>query len=210
MPITRNDIPSVVAARTPRDSENLLAKKFPGTVFPLDTVRVVRPGTESPNFKAEAILEVRGPGNPPISQEVFWAETNMRALIDPLKYALNILEERQVQVKMSREPIPVAVAVKDKEDRPRLVVYGDTEMAANDQIRGRFLNVIVGDSYFNLFVSTLDYLTDRPGVGARPKESKLYSLDNTVPTTPLAYLPAWLMSLSIFGLGLGMWVVRRR
>ena len=76
----------------------------------------------------------------------------------------------------------MAVAVKDKEDRPRLVVFGDTEMAADAAILGRFRrNIIVGESYFNLFVSTLDYLTDRPGVGARPKESKLYTLENTVP-----------------------------
>jgi hypothetical protein len=121
-----------------------------------------------------------------------------------------VQEEGQVLAKASREPISIAVAVKDKEDRPRLVVYGDAEMASDLPIFGRFRNIPVGETFFNLFVSTLDYLTDRPGVGARPKESKLYTLDNSVPSTPLAYLPAWLMSLGIFGLGLGMWVVRRR
>src|SRR5262249_62366393 len=164
---------------------------------------------EPPNFKAEPLLDVRVLSHPIIRQDFFWAETSTKALINPRRFAFE-MEEDQVLAKASRDPIPVAVAVKDKDDRPRLVVYGDAEMASNLPIFGRFRNLPVGESFFNLFVSTLDYLTDRPGVGARPKEAKFYTLDNTVPPAPLTYLPAWLMSLNIFGVGLGMWVVRRR
>jgi len=53
-------------------------------------------------------------------------------------------------------------------------------------------------------------LARRPDIGELPKEPKLFTLAPGVPAAPLAYLPAWLMCLGIFGLGLGMWVVRRR
>ena len=202
--------PGIVVARTPRDSSNIMATKYLDTPFPLKSVRVVRPGSESPNFKAETILEVRKPGNPPIGQEVFWAEENLAALDNPLGFSQKIWENKDLEARMSREPIPIAVAVKDKEEKPRMVVYGDTEWASNAPMVGRFDRIFVGDTFFNLFVSTLDYLADRPGVGALPKEPKIFTLGPSVPTSPLAYLPAWLMCLGIFGLGLGMWVVRRR
>jgi hypothetical protein len=205
--------PFLVIAAPPPGSDNLLAKKFVDSVFPLKAARVVRPGTESPNFRAETLLEV-GKRTSPIFQQYFWAEDSVRALDNPNEYIVGLLRkgEDELVAKMSREPIPVAVAVKDKEDRPRLVVFGDTEMAADSAMLGRYdRNVLVGEGlYFNLFVSTLNYLAARPDIGELPKPPKLYSLGPTVPADPLRYLPAWLMCLGTFGLGLGMWVVRRR
>jgi hypothetical protein len=203
--------PALVIALPPRDSANLLASKYLEAPFPLKSVRVVRPGTESPNYRAETILEVRRLGAGPIAQEGFWAEDNLAALEDPLGYREKVIKSGELEGKLSREPIPVAVAVKDaKEDKPRIVVYGDAEFASNNPIAGQVDRILVGDTFFNLFVSTLDYLADRPGVGTLPKPPKIFTLGQSVPTAPLAYLPAWLMFLGIFGLGLGMWVVRRR
>jgi hypothetical protein len=206
-----SDDPFIVVTATPSDSGNLLASKFRDNLFPLKSVRVVRPGTESPSFRAETILEV-GRLSRPIIQQVFWADDSMRALEDSNEYLLQLLKKGRGELlaKASRDPIPVAVAVKDKEDRPRLVVYGNAEWASNLPMSGRFFNLPVGDIYFNLFVSTLNYLARRPDIGELPKEPKLFTLAPGVPAAPLAYLPAWLMCLGIFGLGLGMWVVRRR
>jgi|GEM_PF-301991 len=198
--------PFFVVATTPRDSGNKLAGKYVDSAFPLKSVRVVRPGTESPSFRAETILEVTRLRRP-VLQEIFWAEDSLRALDDSRTFILELLKkgEEELVAKVSRDPIPVGVAVKDKEDRPRMVVFGDAEMASDGVMAGPLRDV-----YFDLFVSTLNYLAARPDVGALPKPPKLFTLGPMVPTTPLTFLPAWLMCLGIFGLGLGMWVVRRR
>jgi len=202
------DDPTVVVSIMSRESPNPLARKFPERPFFFETVRVVKPLADAQGYKAEALLEVRPLATRVLEQEIFWAEKNVSALENIGKYVRG-LTKQQVEDRIT-ESLPVAVAVKDSQDKPRAVVFGDAEFASDAPMAGRFRGLPVANTYFNLMVSTIDYLTDRPGVGARPKETKIYIWDTKVQTAPLAYLPAWLMSLGIFGLGMGVWVVRRR
>jgi hypothetical protein len=187
--------PRVVLANVPLDSENMLAKKLRAELYPFTTVRVVKPGTKADKYRAEVLLEV--------SPRYFpWAESNLQALVDPALYALQSVEDRTREP--SEKPIPMAVTVSEG-DKPRLVVIGDTEFISN-------ANLSVSDSSYSIFASALDWLADRPGVGARPKESSTYSLSAKAAenVNRMANLPLWLMILVTVGMGAGLWVVRRR
>src|SRR5262249_2805912 len=119
--------------------------------------------------------------------------------------------------RLSIEPLPVAVAVTEKQfvpgstketGKPRLVVFGDAEMISNAELSDRS-----GALAYDWTTSALDWLSaNKTGlVGPRTKEATSYSLNpQKVNVERLAYLPGWLMMLGILGLGAGVWVVRKR
>jgi hypothetical protein len=185
--------PRIVQAEAPLDSENLLAKKLRADIFFFTTVRVVRPGPKADKYQADVLLEVSPELKP-------WAESNVDALSGLDLYAEEALRDGTRQP--STKPIPVAVAVREG-DKPRMVVIGDTDFISNASLT---------DSHYSLFASSLDWLSERPGVGARPKESNTFALTpkGAENINRMALLPFLTMALSVIGLGLGLWVVRRR
>ncbi len=116
--------------------------------------------------------------------------------------------------RISAEPLPVAVAVSEKlldpgsgkeNLKPRLLVFGDAECLAN-------YFIVRNDLSFAWTASALEWMAEKQGlIGPRNKETPSYSLNPLkVNMQRMQLLPGWLMLLGIFGLGAGIWVVRRR
>jgi hypothetical protein len=185
--------PRVVLANVPLDSENLLAKKLRAELYPFSSVRVVKPGTKADKFQADVLLEV----SPRLAP---WAESNVQAFAELDLYARQVVEDGTRDP--SAKPVPIAVTAREG-DKPRLVVIGDTDFISNSSL---------SDLSYNVLASSIDWLSDRPGVGARPKESSTYTLSPKAAEQMgrMTTLPAVLMALVIVGLGVGLWVVRRR
>jgi hypothetical protein len=185
--------PRIVLANVPLESENLLAKKLRAELYVFNTVRVVRAGTKADKYQTETLLEVS-------PQWKCWTENNVEAFAGLLSYTLQAYEDGTREP--STKPIPIAVTVREG-DKPRLVVMGDTEFISNASL---------SDLSYGIIASAIDWLSDRPGVGARPKESGTYTLSPKAAENinRMANLPLLLMALSIIGTGVGLWVVRRR
>lgn len=215
-PSARGDIPDIVYAVTSPKSETLLARKFTD-IIPFWSVRVIKSTTQSPSFKAEPLMEVVGgigarAGNVTIVQTGFWAENQLSVLDDLFSYAVELKTSGRLDAKVSREPLPVAVTVTEAGGRPRIAVFGDAEWATDAFLRSRELRMFGfdDDQAFNLMVSTFDWLAERPGVGARPKDAKFYTLDPRVDRARMVLLPLWLMMVVVVCLGVGIWLVRRK
>jgi hypothetical protein len=97
--------------------------------------------------------------------------------------------------------------------KPRAVVIGNARFVTDDFIRR------VGDTVsLELVASCCGWLRERPGIGSKPVESnqkferKTYQLRTRRDTLELGrmrWLPLGLAMVAIFGLGAGMWLVRR-
>jgi hypothetical protein len=80
-------------------------------------------------------------------------------------------------------------------------VFGDTEFITN-----RDLN----SSSYALVVSSIEWMAERESIGAQPKTSPSFQLPPEVNYARMIFLPGWIMLLSLIGLGIGVWIVRRR
>ncbi|MCI0379627.1 MAG: GldG family protein [Gemmataceae bacterium] len=186
-----------------KESRSEIARQFGRMIIPLDTVRVVRPEPSAIKYRAEALLQA-----PP--QTYVWPETAMAPLRNPAAYVAELDRKDMIEPKLSVTPIPVAVTVSEDGTKPRMVVFGDAEFICNyDILRGRQR---AKDVYYSLFTSAIEWMSDKSGlVGPRPKTSNHYSINSaSVDTSRMILIPFWLMAVSIGGLGLGIWVTRRR
>jgi hypothetical protein len=217
----------VEALANPRSS-NPIAQAFASTpdrffIFRFDNARTVNPipapPRSGPSYSVERLLLV--------PRELFvWDEADLSK--DPAALAAELRKEENLEranKTISQENLCVAVAVsegksdipnipghemlnKDKEV-PRLVVFGDAGWVSNEA-----LGAPGNANNYDLFASCLSWLRERPEVGVGPeqaKERKEYSLN--VPDAAanrIKYLPLGLMFLVVVGVGLGVWVVRRR
>ena len=59
-------------------------------------------------------------------------------------------------------------------------------------------------------VSSLEWLAERQSIGVQPRESLFFTIDAGVESARMVYVPTWMMLLTLGGLGIGIWVVRRR
>ncbi len=204
--------PLIVLGSTPEGSRNKVAANFKGKRFPLGgelslsarggigLARSVQPGKAPGGFQVETLLQVEEDFNGPV-----WAETNLRVLENPALYVFDLRRGGKLDSKKSREPIPVAVGVLDKEGKPRMAVFGDARFASN-----RFVRHPAG--YYDFLTSTIEWLAERPGnIGIRPRETSLFELQpEQLNRARLIWLPLGLVLLVFVALGLGIWVVRRR
>src|SRR2546423_585115 len=70
---------------------------------------------------------------------------------------------------------------------------------------------VAGYPNYDVFESSLAWLRERPSsIGLDPKERKIYQIEPTTNFTRMEFLPLGLMIVTVLGLGLGVWVVRRR
>ncbi len=199
--------PSVLVVTAASKSEHVLAKKFVGRSIAMrNLARIVKADAKGA-FKAEPVLEVlHRQGN------FAMVETDVRVLKQDLDLYLEKLDRtRQLGARISQTPVTVAVAVsesgvgKGDDDRPRMVVIGDTEFLSNvDLLRGKSL------VNYSFAVSSLEWLAERQNIGVQPRESLMFSIDPSVDFTRMVWLPGWIMLLILIGLGIGIWVVRRR
>src|SRR5262249_23922771 len=90
---------------------------------------------------------------------------------------------------------------------PRLVVVGNANFVCNWVMA----EGSGGDPYFDLFLSSLSWLRERPSnIGVAPKKREYYQIAATASASRLIWLPTILMLVGIVGLAAGVWVVRRR
>jgi hypothetical protein len=203
---------TVVAADAALQSNNTLARGFSMEAFIFLSCRIVRPAMppRNPLLRAEALLTTK-PG------AAVWAETNPQTNPITVIRRINTNEDERKKV-LSPEPLPVAVSVSESgtppgmpahpatSSKPRLVVFGDATFVTNPLASARS-----GTQNFSLFASTLDWLAERPtSIGVEPRELSVYRLDPTANRARLLLLPGLLAVMAVLGLGLGVWVVRRR
>jgi hypothetical protein len=216
-----------VFAVTNPTSNNPAAKAFNNEQtqyqFYFNDVRTVKPSPAGPQgpgrFVAEPLLLVPG-------QLGVWTETNLRA--SPTAQVAELLKPEnrdKLRARISPEPLSIAVTVGEpsapdandphafmrqpgKDQQPRMVVFGDAGWVSN-----RAIGSERGRDNSELFTGALAWLRERPSLGqvAEAKERKVFELkvDPDV-ASRLFWVPGPLMLLGIVGLGLGVWVVRRR
>jgi hypothetical protein len=156
-----------------------------------------------------------------------WSETNFaKNLGDEVDSLLLNPEVRTARV--SKEPIGVAVAVSEPKQQqqqqplnphrmpgddaePRLVVFGDASWVSNLSMAERARGPNFSAEHYDLFTSCVSWLRERPTVGLKAKPRTEYTL-KAAPENHMRMmvLPGFLMVIGIIGVGLGVWVVRRR
>lgn len=197
--------PREVVVGVPPDIENDLAKQFLLKPFIFFTTRVVKPAAAAPGkSKVETLLLAPRESDFGLSL----VETNPQAVQFPAQY-LRAIGRRELDMKprFSRERLPVAVTVANDEGKPRMVVFGDTDFISNESLAPNEQ----GELNYSLFVSALEWMAERKGyLGPRARVSQTFSLGRDAPVARMELLPTWGMFLATVGLGLGIWLVRRR
>lgn len=194
-------------------SENVLARQFMRRSFEMpDTARILKT-TDTPRYKAEAVLQLehRDP------DRLTLVENDPKLLLTDLNMHLRLLmNQNQLIPRVSRDPVTVGVAVSETDGgRPRMVVIGDVDFVTNaplfDASRSQMMRQSAGQSISYAFASSaLEWMAGREDIGAKAKVSPNVSIDPTVDTLRMVILPGWLMMLTMVGLGVVIWVVRRR
>ena len=155
-----------------------------------------------------------------------WRETNFD--IEPFARVQKLLNDRPLMnrtLSRDRDPMCIAVAVSDQgagaapripgheglaKDTPRMVVFGTASWLDNESLAGADRV-----THMDLFTSSLSWLREKTAAGdtstLEGKERKLYSLGLTDEQRDrVTFMPLLILVLGIFGMGMGVWVVRRR
>jgi hypothetical protein len=197
--------PRALLGTPPRRSENPLAREFLGRGLLIrQSARVIRPAEGRFGFKGETILQVPAPSDQSLLVQKDAKVLNITEMVRTIKDLQD--DDRKRGEVGAREPASVAVAVADKDGKPRMVVFGDTEFITNlDISRGQRIN-------YALTVSALDWMAERETIGTQPDERSTVALDPTVSADfwRIILVPLWLMMLTCIGLGVAFWLVRRR
>jgi hypothetical protein len=212
--------------------KNPLATLFEGMPIQVQNARVVRPGNPAPppggappRFQAVELLATIHP--------IFARGRGVIAASDmrpPADVVAEFVAKRPAGMK-EVATLPVAVAVSEAgapdpndphafmgggrtDGPPRLVVLGDSSFISNEVLAGRAgreEGSATASAYYDLFASAVAWLRERPSsMGIEPKDRGSYTMKQNANLTAMLLLPLGLMSLGIVGLGLGVWVVRRR
>ncbi len=160
------------------------------------------------NFQAEPIMETRC---------LAWTETDMKAPVSAtLSRLLN--DDNEVAKRIKREMMPVMLAVSESaananphssnqpnEGRtPRMVVFGCSSLATNPYLRD------ATSPNFELIRGSLDWTREHySNIGVEPKSYKFFRLPVLTSFWNLFYLPVAALLLTVAGLGLIVWNVRR-
>jgi hypothetical protein len=201
--------------------ENPLLATFGRTMIPLLNVRPVKPisappgGPPGSELRAESLLIA-------LHSVGIWAEADLQADAARIINDLQKLSPQELENKLSKQPIPVAVVVSESApsadphafmrpqtgQTPRLAVFGDATLACNRYTSDQRGNTL----QYEVIANTMDWLREKPSnIGIEPKTRNMFTLD-TVNTDlyRMIFLPAALMFLGILGLGTGVWIVRRQ
>jgi hypothetical protein len=220
-----NDI--LITPNPDMTGKNPLATLFEGFAVRMNNVRVIRPVSPdrapgSPYQASELLISVPAVavGYPVIG------ETDMRP---PAQLIEDYAKERKQELRAkARSSLPVAVAVSEQgapdpndphafmggarsEGPPRVEVFGDATFVSNQSLGGQAGDEQVGQVNYDLFASALAWLREKPSsMGIEPKDRGTYTMQQNTNFTAMMLFPFGLMSLTIMGLGLGVWVARRR
>jgi ABC-type uncharacterized transport system len=201
-------------------STNAIAAAFRRQQFIFSNAQTVQPLAAQPPGKLVEQLFV----TLLIPQMPVWRETNPNAEDSALIQKLT-QDDEFLEKTISRVPLCVAVAVSDQgasaaprdsdhagltKDTPRMVVFGTASWLDNESLAGAG-----GGSYLGLFTSSLSWLREKTAVGdtstIESKDRKVYSLGLTEEQRGrVIFMPLMILVLGIFGMGMGVWIVRRR
>jgi hypothetical protein len=191
-----------------RSSENVLAREFSQTMSRDPIVfrragRTLKAAEGHGKFRAEAIAHyVSGRPEGTAYAVVKKADVLPRAQSHMIEMSKDPAKRGSIA---ANEPIPAIIAVSEGE-KPRLLVFAGVEPISNlDQARFKS-----GDIVYAFVVSGLEWMGERESIGAQPKVTQFYQVSPTLNRLRMYNLPAWLMLLTVAGLGVGVWVVRRR
>jgi hypothetical protein len=170
-----------------------------------DTARILQgaEGGHAARFRAEPVLQLD------LRQDrLTIIETDTKLLTNDLNMHIrNLLQTKGLLAKVSKEPVTVAMAVSETEgSKPRMVVVGDTDFITNRQLMGSRTQAVTSA----FVVNALDWMAEREGLGIKAKVSPSVALDQSVDTARMILLPGWIMLIIVIGLGLTIWIVRRR
>jgi hypothetical protein len=211
--------------------KNPLATAFEGKALPLSDLRVVRAkqsggmGNPGEQHQADVLLHTVHPFdqiNPPC----------LVVSTPDLGDATELIRSRAAELRTKAVAVlPVGVAVSDSNDPhaafmrgrsggadsvPRMVVIGSAEANSDAEItsprgRTRERERDVGTMYYDLFSSALAWLNEKPAsIGVTKKDRGIYKMDAKADLGSMRLTPFLLMSIAVIGVGLGVWVVRRR
>ncbi len=209
----RNSIASFLAGDNPLQPQALPVRNVRG-------VQSRRGGPPGGGAQAQNLLLVP-------SNLLVWSEENLRedprAMLDKIRG--NREELKKLSAKLSQEPLSIGVAVTEgkgggfdpanphagldrSEGTPRLVVVGNAAFVSDAALerKGQASEMAVG-----LFASSLAWLREKPNslnIAARTRKDYEMAADTDVDR--MVFLPGALMAFGVVGLGLGVWVVRRR
>jgi hypothetical protein len=212
-----------VLANSGLSGSNPVAAALEGVVLLWLDTRTVQPagGGDRPpipmNFQpAELLLAVPSRG------QIIFPETNLKA--DPAEIIQDLIAELQkgnrqkLEAKRPARRLTVGLAVSEGSgmppmmnphmpqppSTPRLLVFGNAQFVS-DAVLSR------SGANYDVLASSVAWLRERPSsIGLAPKEHKEYQMEATTSLARLVLLPFGLMSITIIGLGFGIWVVRRR
>jgi hypothetical protein len=186
-----------------------------------------RPGEPPPmsRYQADRLMVTA----PPLLQRTpVWAEADLRP---PQQVIAEYVDKRQDELRGKlRGTITMAVAVSDPaapdpmdphaglrgrggDGTPRMIVIGNARFASDAALAGGAAREAAGGGnlYYELFANGLAWLRERPSsIGISPKERNIYKMKEGTNVDRMVTAPFVLMALGIVGLGLGVWVVRRR
>ncbi len=207
-----------ILAVTNPSSPNPVAKAFNSanqqTIFRFRPARTVDSAGQRPGIASEKLILVP-------TQYGFWPETNLEASPTALASALRD-DQDLAEKKIPRTPLCLALAVSEStgagppdmahaavnKETPRLVVFGSADWINDEGLNGRD-----GGSRIDLFNSCVSWVREKSSIGKtiEGKERKKYEPNIAEQDlSRIVYLPLALMTLTVIGLGAGVWVVRRR
>jgi hypothetical protein len=219
----------IVTANPELRETNPVATALEGIGFVMSRVRTMLPkGDMNPiqqgsPFRAETLLIAVA------QREPIWAETDFA--LNAAQLAQDVLanprkpenQEKIAQI-LSNRVLPVGVAVSEAPPmdpmsphgrlgqkgsaKPRLIAIGNAAFASDQNLGGP---QGASSPLFDLITSSLAWLRERPNsIGLDPKDRDRYRLEPTTNILRLVFLPSGLMLMMIVGMGVGVWVVRRR
>jgi hypothetical protein len=212
-------------------SNNPIAKAFypPGgfgvTPFFFNDVRAVMPLPSNPNAPPKYSVETLMLA--PLRQNLTYAQADLNADPDVVANQLRELAkqdqdkffEKLVQrtpsvavtvsdSKNAPPPIPGHDFMKGGESKPLMVVFGDATWISN-----KAMATDEGANNYDLFVSCVNWLRERPDIGVQAVDEKtrsVYRLSEDISITRLLIMPVMLLLVTVMCLGTGIWIVRRR
>jgi hypothetical protein len=198
-----------VLATVPANTENKMARLFTKTPIVMVMPRTVKP-IKGGNYQADVILEVNDLANRPV-----WTETEESSVgfLEQFSRWPRVLQQKgQLLERISKEPLPVGVAVTDRDSKPRAIVLGDYSFITSSVLttsRGGDVN-----PSYDFFRSGLEWLSERKmaQMGISPRKTNVFPLTKNDIESParMILLPLGLLVLALVAAGAGVWVVRRQ
>jgi hypothetical protein len=198
-------------------SSNPVAAALTGVIAPMSNVRTIHPHPGAPPMPGGAmyrpeILMVAIP-DPDAGGSLIWPETDLSREPEAILEEL-VKDPKKINTKQVTEgALPMAVAVTEMGPTmtPRLLVFGNAAFVSDASLKDHFGFGTGGHPNYDIFESSLAWVRERPqSIGLASKERKIYQIEPNTNFTRMFFLPLGLMTVAILGLGLGVWVVRRR